>query len=448
MPIHVSPPLLSSVSGSPGGNTAAAPGPPAFTGLGLEIPLLTAAGLGLLLAGVRWIAPNCRPDQVLVIAGRRGLRRGQSVGYRVVHGGRTVVLPLLERGRWLDVRNQLVQVEVQQAFAHGGTPLDVKAIAIVKISTDADVVGNAVERFLQMDPEEVNQVAARTLEGHLRAMVASLTPEQVNQDRLRFAAQVLEVTRPDMDKLGLQVDIFKILQVVDRVDYLDSLGRARLAEVLRDAAIAEAEAFSEADQVEAQAEERSEVAASRARTLVEESSNGLRRVCAELDGLVRSAEERVEAVAAEARARAEQKLQHCRVKLERQRLEADVVLPARARQEAEDWLSRGAAAATAENARASASVNDQLAELWRHAGDQAAAIFLLQQIEMVLEEAVAMAGQLRLGPIAVLETGDPAAIARLAALHPTVLRTFLEQVRDTLGIDVLGALQSHSPTRS
>lgn len=57
MPIHVSPPLLSSVSGSPGGNTAAAPGPPAFTGLGLEIPLLTAAGLGLLLAGVRsWSA--------------------------------------------------------------------------------------------------------------------------------------------------------------------------------------------------------------------------------------------------------------------------------------------------------------------------------------------------------------------------------------------------------
>ncbi|MEB3349421.1 MAG: hypothetical protein VKO00_05315 [Cyanobacteriota bacterium] len=79
--------------------------------------------------------------------------------------------------------------------------------------------------------------------------------------------------------------------MVDRVDYLDSLGRARLAEVLRDAAIAEAEAFSEADQVEAQAEERSEVASSRARTLAEESSNGLRRVCAELDGLVRSAEE-------------------------------------------------------------------------------------------------------------------------------------------------------------
>jgi flotillin len=286
----------------------------------------------------------------------------------------------------------------------------------------------------------VQEVAARSLEGHLRVMVAGMTPEQVNQDRLRFADRVLEVTRPDMIKLGLQVDTFKIQRLSDTVDYLDSLGRARLAEVLRDAAMAEAEGFGDAEQREAQAEERSQVASTTARTVVEERGNELRTIRAQLDEQIRTAEERVEAVAAESRARAEKALQALRADLERQRLEADVVLPARAREQAEEWRRRGAAAPTLEDARASAAINDQLAALWREAGDQAGSIFVLQQLEMVLQEAAGLAGQMQLGRITALETGNPAELANLASLHPAVMRTFLEQVRDTLGIDVLQAL--------
>jgi flotillin len=271
-------------------------------------------------------------------------------------------------------------------------------------------------------------------------MVAGLTPEQVNQDRLGFADRVLEVTRLDMTKLGLQVDTFKIQRLSDTVDYLDSLGRARLAEVLRDAAMAEAEGFGDAEQREAQAEERSQVATTTARTVVEERGNELRTIRAQLDEQIRTAEERVAAVAAESRARAEKALQALRAELERQRLEADVVLPARAREQAEEWRRRGAAAPTLEDARARAAINDQLAAIWREAGDQAGSIFVLQQLEMVLQEAAGLAGQLQLGRITALETNNPAELANLAALHPAVMRTFLEQVRDTLGIDVLQAL--------
>jgi flotillin len=423
--------------------SSAPPNPP-FAIASLEIPLLAALGLGLLIGARRHIAPNCRPDQILVIAGRGRRRRdGQRVGYRVVHGGRALMVPWLEQRRWMDVRTRPVPIQVQKAYALGGTPIDVEAIATVKISTDRDCVGNAIERFLGHEPNAVQQVAARTLEGHLRLMVAGLTPEQVNQDRLRFADRVLEVTRPDMTKLGLQVDTFKILRVSDGVDYLDSLGRARLAEVLRDAANAEAEGFGDAEQREAQAEERSQVAATTARTVVEERDNELRTIRARLDEQIRTAEERVEAVAAEARARAEKALQTLRAELERQRLEADVVLPARAREQAEDWRRRGAAAPTLEDARASAAVNDQLAALWREAGDQAGSIFVLQQLETVLREAASLAGQLQLGRITALETGNPADLANLASLHPAVMRTFLDQVRDTLGIDVLQALNPH-----
>lgn len=440
------PPLFASVGGAPHSSSSwprfQVSGVPSLD-LSLLIALALGGGVGLLLGLYRLFAPNCRPDQILVIAGRGHRRRdGQMVGYRVVHGGRSLALPLLERCSWMDVRCQQVPIQVVKAYAKGGTPIDVAAIATVKISTEADCVGNAIERFLHNYEEEVRVVATRTLEGHLRELVAALTPEEINQDRLRFAAKVLEVTRADLAKLGLQVDTFKILRLSDDVDYLNSLGRARLAEVLRDAAIAEAEGFSDAEQREAQAEERAEVAAAAAQTVIEERGNALRTIRARLDERVRSAEERVEAVAEEARARAQKALQALRSDLERRRLEADVVLPARAEEQAMEWQCRGAAAATAENARASAAVNDQLAAVWREAGDQAASLFVLQQIETVLAEAVAVSSQLRLDHIQAVETGDPADLAALAAIHPAVMRGFLEQVRDTLGIDVLQALQS------
>jgi uncharacterized membrane protein YqiK len=155
-------------------------------------------------------------------------------GYRVITGGRALALPLLEQRSWMDVRTRPVALNVEKAYARGGTPIDVQAVATVKIATDAACVGNAIERFLQHDPEELVEVSRKTLEGHLRAMVAALTPEEVNEDRLRFAHQVTEAVQPEMGKLGLQLDTFKIIRVSDSVDYYDSLGRARLAEVLRD----------------------------------------------------------------------------------------------------------------------------------------------------------------------------------------------------------------------
>lgn len=414
--------------------------PPLFS---LLVPVFIGA---VVMVGYRLCFPNCRPDEILVIAGRRQKRRdGQVTGYRVITGGRALALPLLEQRSWMDVRTRPVALNVEKAYARGGTPIDVQAVATVKIATDAACVGNAIERFLQHDPEELVDVSRKTLEGHLRAMVAALTPEEVNEDRLRFAHQVTEAVQPEMGKLGLQLDTFKIIRVSDSVDYYDSLGRARLAEVLRDAAIAVAEGIADAEQREAEAQQRAEVACTQARTVVEQKQNALRAICAELDQKARQVEERVDATAAEARARAEQALQTLRAELERRRLEAEIVLPAKANQEAEERRAHGAAAATAERLKAAAAVNDRLAAVWHSAGEDAAAIFLLQQVEAILAEAAGLAEQLQLGHIAVLENGSPASLAELVNLYPAVMRSFLESARDLLGIDVLASLGGTTP---
>ena len=109
------------------------------------------------------------------------------------------------------------------------------AVANVKISSDPKLIGNAIERFMGRDPIEIQRVAKETLEGHLRGVLATLTPEEVNEDRLKFANALVAEAEEDFVKLGLHLDTLKIQNVADPVNYLESIGRKRIAEVIRDA---------------------------------------------------------------------------------------------------------------------------------------------------------------------------------------------------------------------
>ena len=130
----------------------------------------------------RWMIRICRPNEMLVVTGSHSNQGQQGVkGYRVVaNGGWTFVKPILETARRIDVTLLPVVVEVNNAYSHGGTPLNIQAIANVKISSDPEVRNNAIERFLGRNLQEISTVAQQTLEGALREVVATLTPEQVN----------------------------------------------------------------------------------------------------------------------------------------------------------------------------------------------------------------------------------------------------------------------------
>jgi flotillin len=130
--------------------------------------------------------------------------------------------------------------------------------------------------------------------------------------------------------------------------------------------------------------------------------------------------------------------------LERLRLQADEVLPAEAQRQAQEFQARGEAATLAENAKAAAQVNDMLAEIWRDAGQNAAEIFLLQQIEMVLQQAAEIPNRVHLQRINVIDNGDGKAIASLANVYPEMVRQFLERVDQTLGLDVIGTLKQRN----
>jgi flotillin len=176
-------------------------------------------------------------------------------------GGRTMRIPIIEQVNWLSLSTIPLELSVEDAFSKGNIPLTVKAIANVKIASNPEVVfNNAVERLLGKNINQIEALARETLTGNLRGVLAKLTPEEVNEDRLGFAKHLSDEADHDLKKLGLQLDVLKIQHVADRVGYLTSIGEKRTAEALRDAEIAKATAIAETRQKQAEARKLAEVA--------------------------------------------------------------------------------------------------------------------------------------------------------------------------------------------
>lgn len=194
-----------------------------------------------------------KPNELLVFSGRkRLLEDGNTVGYReMIGGGRSWRIPVFEKVDRMRLTTIPIDIRISNAYSKGGIPLDVHAIANIKVTSDPQFIGNAIERFMGRDANEIKQVGKETLEGHLRGVLASLTPEEVNEDRLAFANRLSQEADDDFDKLGLTIDTLKVQNVGDTVNYLESIGRKRISEVIRDAEIAESNARSQAQQKEA-----------------------------------------------------------------------------------------------------------------------------------------------------------------------------------------------------
>jgi flotillin len=168
----------------------------------------------LLFIVLRNLLHVCRPNEVLIFAGRQHkLPDGSTVGFRVIFGGRALRTPLLERVDSMALTTIPIEVSVSDAYTSGGIPLSVRATANVKLSSDPTEIVHAIERFLGRARAEVGLVARETLEGALRGALATLDPEEVDARRLFVAKSIADEVREDYGKLGLTLDTFKIQHV-------------------------------------------------------------------------------------------------------------------------------------------------------------------------------------------------------------------------------------------
>jgi flotillin len=396
-----------------------------------------AAVLLVLIVFYRYLLRICRPNEILIFSGRKHKADdGRQVGYRVVFGGRGMRIPVVETVNRMDVSLISVPIAVQGAYSEGGIPLNVHAIANIKVSTDRRFVGNAIERFLGKDRTEIARVVKETLEGHLRGVLATMTPEELNQDRLKFSRHLELSAGPDLEKLGLELDVLKIQHVADDGNYLESIGRQRIAEILRTAEVAESDATREAEQAEAAARARGEVAMTNAQAAVQRKQNELRQIKAEVDGAARSEEVRAEAAGQQARAEADLELQKTRGDLEQMRLQAEVTIPAEVEAQVRELFAAGAAAPIAADGEAMAQSLSEVAGAWRDTGGRAMDMFVLQHLDQIFGSVAEATQRLKVAEVNLIDGGDGKTIPAYASAYPATMGALLEQVTKTLGIDI------------
>ena len=421
--------------------------PPEPTLLGLDSTMLWYAIGGALLAAftlfaivqfLRAFLFIARPNEVLVFSGQRNKTDdGQDVGYRIVKAGqRAVRIPILEIVSRLDMTVIPVDVVVQNAYSRGNIPLEIHAIANVKIHSEEKILRNAVERFVNKSRQEIELVAQQTLEGALREVLAQLTPEEVNEDRLKFAEKLIHAAEDDLQILGLQLDTLKIQSVSDSTGYLDSIGRPKIAAALRDAENAESQANQEIQQAQAMATQNAELARTTAQTSIQTKQNELRQIRAQLEGQAQAVEREAEAAAKTARAMAERDLQSLRAQLEQRRLHAEVVIPSEFQRQAQAIIAKGLAAPTVENGLAANEVLAAMTDAWATMGPQAREIYVVQHLDQIVGSVVRSLGSLDPKEVHVIDGGDGNAIAGYAASYPKMVGAVMTALRDSTGIDV------------
>ena len=214
------------------------------------------------------------PNEVLVISGRGEGRRdlaGAQSNFRIVTGGRSFVWPILERVDDLSLEIMTIDITTPDVPTVQGVPVTVDGVAQVKIGSDENSIRTAAIQFLSKSRAEIEHVAHETLAGHLRAILGTLTVEQLYRDREAFAQKVQEVSGDDMASMGLEIVSFVIKDISDQEGYLEALGRPRIAQVKRDADIGEAEAGRDATIESAKARQEGESAKFAAETKIAES---------------------------------------------------------------------------------------------------------------------------------------------------------------------------------
>ncbi|HEV8246727.1 MAG TPA: SPFH domain-containing protein [Polyangiaceae bacterium] len=217
--------------------------------IGFAAVLVLAALLKLVSMCYRKVGPN----KVLIVSGRHDTYLNPYTGervrkaFKIFHGGGTFVIPLRERVDTMSVELMTLEILTPEFFTKFGVPIVVDGIAQIKVrSEDPVAVATAAEMFLSKSTAEMNEIAHQMMQGHLRAVISTMPFEEIHANPEAFAQTVQKLTAEDLANMGIQVVSFTIREIQDPSGYLKALGRPKLAEVQKDAAVGEANAERDA----------------------------------------------------------------------------------------------------------------------------------------------------------------------------------------------------------
>ena len=272
------------------------------------------------------------PDEALIVFGRKKLfgrsrvvdAEGESVGYRIVRGGGTFIWPGWEAYERLSLKMMTLEINLPHVYTEQGIPINVKAVAQVKVKPTPQSINQAAGSFLGVPTEQVQATIQETVAGHLRGIVGTLTVETLYRDQRSFQDKVREEAHRDLDAMGFEFKSFVFQEIQDDEGYLDALGQPKIQEALKMARIATANADRDAALEEEAARQKKEEKRLEVDTGIAEADRGL---------LLKKASIRKEVDVADAQAvksgEMEVKMQDIRIaekEVERQKLELNAIV--------------------------------------------------------------------------------------------------------------------------
>merc|ERR1719438_604934 len=233
-----------------------------------------------------------------------------------------------------------------------GVPLTVTGVAQVKIMKEDKFLEIAAEQFLGKKEDEIVETILQTLEGHLRAILGTLTVEEVYKDRDQFANLVRDIAKPDVGKMGIEILSFTIKDVYDNVDYLASLGKAQTAAVKRDAEIGVAQANRDAGIREAECEKSAMDIKYSTDTKIEDNSRAFKLQKANFDKEVNTAKAEAQLAYELQAAKIQQRIRNEEIQRKEKELTATVKLPSEAEAYKVQTVAEGNRTRVVESAKA------------------------------------------------------------------------------------------------
>lgn len=180
---------------------------------------------------------RCPSDMILVIYGKVG--EGKSA--RCIHGGSAMVWPLFQDYRFISLTPMTIAIALKNALSKQNIRIDVPSTFTVGVSTNPSVMTNAAERLLGLSSRDIEQMAGEIIFGQLRLTIASLTIEEINQDRERFLEAIRQNVEPELNKIGLYLINVNVTDITDESDYIQSIGQKAAATAINQAKIDVAE---------------------------------------------------------------------------------------------------------------------------------------------------------------------------------------------------------------
>ena len=367
------------------------------------------------------------PDEALIVFGRRKLlgrkvrsESGEVEGFRIIRGGGTFVWPAWEQYELLSLRMMTLDIDLRHVYTAQGIPINVKAVAQVKVQGDIEHIRRAAEGFLGIPADQIQATIKETVAGHLRGIIGTLTVEELYRDQKSFQEKVREEAHRDLDGMGFEFRSFVFQAIQDDEGYLNALGQPKIQEALKNARIATANADRDAAIEEEQARQQKEQKKILVNTQIAESDKALS---------LKKASIKKEVDIANAQA-----------------LKAEGI----AKAEAESTMRReiGLAEAKAIRAKgeAEAEARRLLAEalkLYNEAGLSIEALKVLPEIAAAVSEPLARAGETTIisngaGP------GDGTGAARLTDDVVQVLSQLSPIMEQLAGVDIKGLLRDIS----